>query len=202
MTEVYNEQDLGHGDNFYWPKLHRFLHQVKWCKQTHGEDSFDYEQQIVKLAQLVAAMGDMRDLPIEELYHYFHGHHKADINNAVELIQTQDKMMSPREGNLEERYNNKWVVRDTENYMDGFGRPWLSQGYNQSTDLKREQVLDYNTPVGLHRPDADTYIESYPEHPHNEKWEEKLKQNSYLRMLFTKEERAEAKRNMEKYGEQ
>jgi hypothetical protein len=165
---------------------------------------------MTKVVHILSLFSDLTTMGEPEMYHYFEGHHKEDINSAVRFISIRDRMAPHRpdefdnyqDGYNGNNYNNTFVVRDKLNYADGFYEPWLSQGWNRSSDISRDSgdanafPFDVNSYRG--RPDAQVFKESRPFHSQDPEFEKKIALNEFIEMLLTKDEEKEAKEETEK----
>jgi hypothetical protein len=196
METSFIEQELGHGMDFLNPRLHKFLHYVKWTRENKNKDSFDYEQIIIKLSQLLAVI-DPSSFYEEELYHYMLGHHKEDVEEALKYLSLRDQMI-PRSTMVEQGYNTKTIIKDKNPYLDGYQRPWLSQGYMRNLRASYDEPQDTRLQAKMNdvtnsyygRPGYAAYVEDEPLYQENgdmtEERYEKLMGNEYLRMLLNK----------------
>ena len=196
-----NRKVLDHGKDFKHPKLHNLLEYILRIKESAGDDSPDYEQAVVKLAGVLSAISDWNPdtWPPHELYHYFEGHHKEDVQRAVNFIDRCSKMQpNAPEGDMEyensvnsEFYNNKYIARDTINHMDMMSLPNMANGWTRTEDLQggfmgspiNYKYTEWYGTVNDRNPDAFEDVRPWT-HEDKERFYNKLTQNEYFRMII------------------
>jgi hypothetical protein len=176
---------LDHLQNAKHPKFHRFLHLIKETREQMGADSFDYEQVVLKLARFLADISDWNEAswPPEELFHYFEGHHKPDIDKATDFLVKYLKM------NDKEDRNSTQIINDTLNYTNP-SKPGMADGFSETSNNEWNEGpmnIHYDFASYANRPDSTIFLENRP-WGNDPEMIERLRKNEYFNMILNRKE--------------